>query len=124
MKLVGRLLLVLVATVLVVFSATNQAMVTIDLWPVPRAFDTPLFIVFLGALFAGVLAGAVLFWFPARLWKRRAMKRARRITELEAEIEKTALPQSASITGASITGVLTKSARLAGPAKVAMLDDD
>ena len=74
MKLIGRLILILVAVALVVFSAVNQAPVSVDLWPFPLALDMPLFIVFLGALSGGLFVGAVLFWIPARLWKRRGIR--------------------------------------------------
>jgi uncharacterized integral membrane protein len=87
MKLLSWLILALVALVLILFAASNRESVSIALWPFPDAVELPLYLVLLGVLVFGFIAGELVGWIRSWRWKREARRGRERIALLERQLE-------------------------------------
>ncbi len=79
-----------------VFSIANQDLVTIDLWPLEREVSLPMYLVVLGAVFLGFLAGVVASWLAGGRRRQRSRANAFKVTTMEREIEQLKRRQEAS----------------------------
>ena len=86
MKRVSWILTVPLAVVIVVFATANRHSVVVDLWPLEFSVDLPLFILILGCLFVGLIAGGAITWLSAARSRLRSRKAARRVSELERDV--------------------------------------
>jgi lipopolysaccharide assembly protein A len=86
MKLMFWIVVVPAATVLALFAGSNREAVTLGLWPLPFAFDLPLYLAILGALLIGFISGAAAAWIAGRHRRRENRRRGRRIAALETEL--------------------------------------
>jgi lipopolysaccharide assembly protein A len=84
-----------VALVAVVFAVSNLDKVPVGLWPFSDVLVMPLYLVVLGALALGFIAGELVAWINGGRWRREARRRQRRIESLERELQATQaqLPQ-------------------------------
>lgn len=87
MRILWRAALLALAVVLAVFAISNRGTVSLGLWPLPDMVAIPLYLVIIGALLVGFLAGEVAAWLAGRHWRREARQSARRIAALERELE-------------------------------------
>jgi lipopolysaccharide assembly protein A len=87
MKFISWLILGLVAVVLILFAASNRESVSIALWPLPDALELPLYLVLLGVLVFGFVAGELMGWIRSWRWKREARRNRERVAVLERELE-------------------------------------
>lgn len=87
MKFLWWILLALVALVLILFAVSNREAVSVALWPLPDAVQLPLYLVVLGSLVVGFLAGEFVAWVRGWRWRREARRSRERIQTLEREIE-------------------------------------
>jgi uncharacterized integral membrane protein len=85
-KRVSWILTIPLAVVIVVFATTNRRWVVVDLWPLELSVDLPLFVLILGCLFVGLIAGSAITWLSAAKSRHGGRKAARRVTELEREV--------------------------------------
>jgi uncharacterized integral membrane protein len=88
-KTVRWLLILLVATLLVVFAVSNRQAVEVTFWPVPVVIDSPLSFVVLGAVLLAFLVGQFVAWLGAQRWRQEARAKQRRIEALERELAAT-----------------------------------
>lgn len=72
MRLIGRILLVIVAALVIAFAIVNRQGVTLNFWPFPYAATVPLYLIMLAALAAGVAVGGVVTWVRGGKWRKRA----------------------------------------------------
>jgi uncharacterized integral membrane protein len=86
MKLLSWLLVALVTVVLILFAVSNRETVSLGLWPLPALIDLPLYLVILGTLLVGFLAGELVAWIGGRHWRREARRGRDRIAALEVEL--------------------------------------
>jgi uncharacterized integral membrane protein len=86
MKRLSWIVTVPLTAVLVVFAIANRQWVTVDLWPLEIAARLPLFLLILGSLFVGVLAGGAAAWLSAGRTRRRGREAERRRADLEREV--------------------------------------
>ncbi len=95
MRLVHWLVTVPVAVVAVAFAVENLDKVQVGLWPFSDVLVMPLYLVVLGALALGFIAGEFVAWLNGGRWRREARRRQRRIESLERELQATQahLPQ-------------------------------
>jgi len=86
MRFLSWIVLALVAVVLVLFAVSNRETVSVGLWPLPVLVDLPLYLVLLGTLIFGFVAGELTAW--VRGWRRRreARRNRVRIVQLEREV--------------------------------------
>ncbi|HZB92334.1 MAG TPA: lipopolysaccharide assembly protein LapA domain-containing protein [Stellaceae bacterium] len=89
MKLVHWLVTLPVAIVAVAFAVENLERVPVGLWPFSDALFMPLYLVVLGALAVGFIAGEFVAWLNGGRWRREARRRRRRIEALERELAAT-----------------------------------
>ncbi len=89
MRWVFWIFIALVAIVAANFAVWNSHGVSLDLWPLPLAFDLPVFLAVLAPFGIGLLMGWLGSWF-AHLPDRRARRRLQRHAEtLAAELDRT-----------------------------------
>jgi uncharacterized integral membrane protein len=86
MKILSRVLLLVFLLVGVLFAVSDTQRVEIALWPIPHTLIMPLYLLVLGVLLIGVLAGLGLGWWAGRHHRRHARGRRREIQRLEREI--------------------------------------
>ncbi len=91
MKLIGKILLGVVALCIVVFALANRQTVTLSLWPLPVEILLPRYVAVLGGVVAGLLLGGAMMWLPRWRLRRRVRTSERRADRLEQAAE-TAAP--------------------------------
>ncbi len=79
--------LALAAVVLILFAVSNRETVSVGLWPLPALLDIPLYLVVLGTLLVGFVAGELAAWIGGWRWRREARRSRDRIAMLERELE-------------------------------------
>jgi uncharacterized integral membrane protein len=87
MRFLFRLAMLVVAIVLTVFAVSNRGTIALGLWPLPDLVELPLYLVILGCLLVGFLAGELAAWMSGRHWRREVRRSARRIAVLERELD-------------------------------------
>ena len=87
MRFLFRLAMLVVALVLIVFAVSNRGTIALGLWPLPDAVELPLYLIILGCLLVGFLAGELAAWASGRHWRREVRRSARRIAALERELD-------------------------------------
>lgn len=75
-----------VAIAVVVFALANRELVVVDIWPLPLSLQQPLFLFILGSFLFGFLVGAVIMWFSAGRYRRRARAARNRVAQLEHDV--------------------------------------
>jgi len=104
-KLVFWLVTVPVALIAIVFAVSNLDKVPVGLWPFSDVAVMPLYLVVLGALGLGFIAGEFVAWINGGRWRREARRRQRRIEALERELTATQAQLPRSETGGLPTTV-------------------
>jgi uncharacterized integral membrane protein len=74
------------AFVVIVFGIANREPVVVDLWPLPLSFEAPLVLVIFFSFVAGFLIGALIMWFSAGRYRRRAREARNRVAQLEYDV--------------------------------------
>jgi putative membrane protein len=87
MKLLWWIVAAIVAIVLILFAISNRQTVSVGLWPLPALVDVPLYLVLLGTLIVGFVAGELVAWIRGWHWRREARRGRDRIATLEREVE-------------------------------------
>ena len=85
MKRLAWLLTLPLAVMVVVFAVHNRGPVVIDPWPVAPPFALPLYLIALGAIVFGFIAGALVQWVATGKRRQLARQKNRRLNELERE---------------------------------------
>jgi len=86
MKFLSRALLLLFVLLGALIAVSNRQTVELALWPLPQVLVLPLYILIVGLLLAGVLAGLALGWWAARHHRRRARERGSEAARLDREV--------------------------------------
>jgi len=87
MKILLRVLFLVFLLVGVLIAVSNTQRTELSLWPIPHTVIMPLYLLVLGVLLLGVLAGLGLGWWAGRHHRRHARGRRREIQRLEREVE-------------------------------------
>ncbi|HUI35373.1 MAG TPA: lipopolysaccharide assembly protein LapA domain-containing protein [Stellaceae bacterium] len=88
MKFLWWIVLAVVAVVLILFAISNREHVTLSVWLLPgAAIELPLYLLVLGSLLLGFVAGELTGWIGGWRWRREARRSRERIAMLEREIE-------------------------------------
>jgi len=89
----GRVLAALVTLpltlIIIVFAISNRGLVAVGLWPFDEMVEMPVYLLVLGALLLGFLAGAALAGFGALTARLRARREARRAEAAERKLAAT-----------------------------------
>jgi len=80
---------------IMVFTISNRDLAAIDLWPLPIAFQAPVFSIALAGVFAGFIIGAIIAWISAgrtrtrnRQLMRQLENQARELAILKEQLKK------------------------------------
>ena len=87
MKVISWIIGLPIAVLAIIFAVSNRGGVLVDLWPLPWEVTLPLYLLVLGALGIGLLAGAVIAWMSAGTTRARARREHRRANRLEVELD-------------------------------------
>ena len=85
MKRLGWIVTLPLAGLFVLFAISNRTQVVVSLWPAEFA-PVPLYLLVLGGLLVGFLAGATVVGLESRRWRRRARREAQRAAGLKREV--------------------------------------
>ncbi len=69
-------------------AVANRQDVTLSLDPLPFAYQAPLYLIVLGALFVGLVTGIAGAWLAGHRWRKLARVRGRRLADAEAEVRR------------------------------------
>ncbi|MDA0240015.1 MAG: lipopolysaccharide assembly protein LapA domain-containing protein [Proteobacteria bacterium] len=85
-KFVSWIVLLIIGAVALLFSVSNRAAVSVDLWPLPIVQDVPLFITVIGAAIFGFLGGGMVTWFSSGHVRKRARAARRQVSSMEKDL--------------------------------------
>ena len=86
MKILSRALFLLFVLAGVLIAVSNTQPVQLALWPLPHIVVLPLYLLVVGLLLAGVLAGLGIGWWAARHHRRRGREASSQAARLEREV--------------------------------------
>lgn len=86
MKILSRALFVLFIVLGMLVAVSNMQLVEVELWPLPEKIVLPLYLLIVGILLVGLVAGLVLGWWTGRHHRRAARERAGDAARLEREV--------------------------------------
>ena len=89
MRMLSWILVALIAIVLAAFAVANRGTLALGLWPLPWLLELPAYLVILGALLLGFLAGALAVWIGGHRSRRELRRQRRQIAALERELTAT-----------------------------------
>ncbi len=85
MKILSRALFLLFVLFGVLIAVSNSQSVQLALWPLPHIIVMPVYLLVVGLLLLGILAGLGLGWWAARHHRRRAREAGSEAARLERE---------------------------------------
>ncbi len=88
MKLLARVLFLLFILAGVLVAVSNRQPVELALWPLPHLVVLPLYLLVIGLLLLGVLAGLGLGWVSGRHHRRRARDASGEAARLDREVQR------------------------------------
>ena len=88
MKLLVRVLFILFILFGVLIAVSNRQPVQLALWPLPHLVVMPLYLLVIGVLLLGVLAGLGMGWWAGRHHRRRAREAGGEAARLEREVQR------------------------------------
>ncbi|CCG08815.1 lipopolysaccharide assembly protein LapA domain-containing protein [Pararhodospirillum photometricum] len=77
------------AALVAVFAVNNRAVAEVSLWPTPFTVDLPVYLLVLGALAVGLIAGAFMMWTNAVALRVRLHNRDLEIRSLKRDLDRT-----------------------------------
>jgi uncharacterized integral membrane protein len=86
MKILSRALFLLFVLAGVLIAVSNTQPVQLALWPLPHIIVLPLYLLVVGLLLTGVLAGLGIGWWAARHHRRRGREASSQAARLEREV--------------------------------------
>ena len=88
MKLLVRVLFILFILIGVLIAVSNRQPVQLALWPLPHLVVMPVYLLVIGMLLLGVLAGLGMGWWAGRHHRRRAREASGEAARLEREVQR------------------------------------
>jgi uncharacterized integral membrane protein len=88
MKLLFRVLFILFILIGVLIAVSNRQPVQLALWPLPHLVVMPTYLLVIGVLLLGVLAGLGMGWWAGRHHRRRAREASGEAARLEREVQR------------------------------------
>lgn len=88
MKLLARALFLLFVLIGVLIAVSNSQPVQLALWPLPHLVVMPVYVLVIGLLLLGVLAGLGMGWWAGRHHRRRAREASGEAARLEREVRR------------------------------------
>ncbi len=88
MRLLSRILFVVFLLLSVLTALSNDQPVELSLWPFPQKAVMPLYLLMIGLLLVGVLAGLAMGWWAGRHHRRRAREHGTQAARLDQEVNR------------------------------------
>ncbi len=88
MKLLVRALFILFILIGVLIAVSNRQPVQLALWPLPHLVVMPVYLLVIGVLLLGVLAGLGMGWWAGRHYRRRAREASGEAARLDRELQR------------------------------------
>jgi uncharacterized integral membrane protein len=88
MKIFSRILFVLFVLLSVLIAVSNRQPIELALWPLPQVAVMPLYLLIVGVLLVGIMAGLGLGWWAARHHRRRARVHGKEAARLGREVDR------------------------------------
>lgn len=88
MKILSRILFLLFVLLGILLAVSNRQPVELSLWPLPQQVIMPVYVLVIGVLLLGVLAGLGLGWWGGRHHRRRARHASGEAARLEREVQR------------------------------------
>jgi len=88
MKLLVRVLFILFILIGVLIAVSNRQPVQLALWPLPHLVVMPVYLLVIGLLLLGVVAGLGMGWWAGRHHRRRAREASGEAARLEREVQR------------------------------------
>ncbi|MDP1747821.1 MAG: lipopolysaccharide assembly protein LapA domain-containing protein [Pseudomonadota bacterium] len=86
MKILSRALFLLFVLAGVLIAVSNTQPVQLAMWPLPHIVVLPLYLLVVGLLLTGILAGLGIGWWAARHHRRRVREASSQAARLEREV--------------------------------------
>ena len=102
MKLLVRVLFILFILIGVLIAVSNRQPVQLALWPLPHLVVMPVYLLVIGMLLLGVLAGLGMGWWAGRHHRRRAREASGEAARLDREVQR--LREAAASTAPAASG--------------------
>ncbi|HZK91064.1 MAG TPA: LapA family protein [Stellaceae bacterium] len=88
MRILWWIVLAFAALMLILFAVPNRETVSLGFWLLPgSAIEMPLYLLVLGTLILGFVAGQLVTWIGGWRWRREARRSRDRIATLERELD-------------------------------------
>jgi len=78
---------VLILIAALVFSILNRGNVSVDLWPLTRSFEIPLFLIAIVPLIVGYSIGRINGWLRSSSYKKKMKHSSKELEELHEKIK-------------------------------------
>lgn len=88
MKLLVRVLFILFILIGVLIAVSNRQPVQLALWPLPHLVVMPVYLLVIGVLLLGVLAGLGVGWWAGRHHRRRTREASGEAARLDREVQR------------------------------------
>ena len=88
MKLLVRALFILFILIGVLIAVSNRQPVQLALWPLPHLVVMPVYLLVIGVLLLGILAGLGMGWWAGRHHRRRAREASGEAARLDREVQR------------------------------------
>ncbi len=85
-RILSWIIMIPFALLVIVFSAVNRDLITLDLWPLPNEITVPLFTLVLAVFIFGFLFGGIVAWVSAGTQRRKARNALWRAETAEREL--------------------------------------
>lgn len=85
-RIISWIIMIPFALVVIVFSAVNRDLVSLDLWPLPNEITVPVFTLVLAVFIFGFLFGGIVAWVSASTQRRKARNALWRAETAEREL--------------------------------------
>lgn len=87
MKVLSWLIGLPLGLVAIIFAVVNRQAVSVDTWPFPWELQAPLYLLVLGALAVGLIAGSIFTWLAGTPVRGKALKESRRANTMAYQVE-------------------------------------
>lgn len=85
-RIISWIVMIPFAVVVIVFSASNLDVVTLNLWPLPQEISVPMFTMILTVFIVGFLMGGIVAWLSAGKSRQAARQQRYRADRAEREL--------------------------------------
>lgn len=110
MRYLSLIITIPLALLAISFAISNRTTVILELWPLPFTVTAPMYLLVLGAIAVGFLAGGIVVWLAQHKYRKEARQNRSRVAVLTDEL---GLYRARAETAEATARTATEKARLA-----------